>query len=190
MDPVKPHGRQADREDPSAVSMGESPPPPEPRPEDYVVLLAQVPERVADIVSGLDEPRLRYRHAPAFPTIAELVAHLAHTGTLVDSLFRHVCIDHERDSDLLAAIDPIEPAPEDESGPELVDRFARDRRRTADLLRGLDADGWRATVVDRTLGELTLLEVCERVGRHEAAHLTQLRNLLALVPETRDLGPI
>ncbi len=162
----------------------------EPRPEDYVVLLAQVPERVADIVAGLDEPRLRYRHAPAFPTIDELVAHLAHTGTLVDALFRRVCIDHDAGVDLLAAIDPMEPACAEEPDAELVDRFARGRRRTAELLRGLDAGGWRSTVEDRSLGQLTLLEVCERVGRHEAAHLTQLRNLMALVPETHDLGPI
>ena len=162
----------------------------EPRPDDYVVLLAQVPERVADIVAGLDEPRRRYRHAPAFPTIHELVVHLAHTGTLVDALFRHVCIDGERSTDLRAAMDPPVPAPDDESEAELVDRFARDRRRTADLLRGLDATGWAARVEDVGLGDMSMLDICERVGRHEAAHLTQLRNLLALVPEPRDLGPI
>lgn len=162
----------------------------EPRPEDFVVLLAQVPERVADSVAGLDEPGRRYRHAPAFPTIHELVVHLAHTGTLVDALFRHVCIDGERGTDLRAAIDPPEPPSEEESEAELVDRFARDRRRTADLLRGLDAEGWAITVEDSGLGSLSMLDLCERVGRHEAAHLTQLRNLLALVPEHRDLGPL
>jgi hypothetical protein len=162
----------------------------EPRPEDYVVLLAQVPERVADTVAGLDEPRLRYRHAPAFPTIRELVVHLAHTGTLVDALFRQVCINGTRDTDLRAAMDPPEPPPGDESEADLIDRFARDRRRTADLLRGLDEAGWADTVDDRMLGSLTLLNLCEQVGRHEAAHLTQLRNLIAMVPEPRDLGPI
>lgn len=162
----------------------------EPRPEDYVVLLAQVPERVADIVSGLDEPRLRYRHAPAFPTIHEMVVHLAHTGTLVDALFRHVCIDSAHEVDLRGALDPLTGPPEDESDVELLDRFARDRRRTADLLRGLDDAGWASTVDDRSSGPLTMLEVCEQVGRHEAGHLTQLRSLLALVPEHRDLGPI
>lgn len=160
-----------------------------PRPEDYVVLLAQVPERVADLVSGLDEPRLRYRHAPAVPTLGELVAHLAVTGTLVDALFRHVCIDGQHEVDLRAALDPPDPPP-DTPVPELLERFARDRRRTADLLRGLDAAGWADRVGDRRLGELTMLEVCEEVGRHEAAHLTQLRNLMAMVPEPRDLGPI
>ncbi len=162
----------------------------EPRPEDYVVLLAQVPERVADIVSGLDEPRLRYRHAPAFPTIYELVSHLAYTGTQVDALFRRVCIDRDQKVDLSAALHPEQMAEAEEPGSELVERFARDRRRTADLLRGLDAGGWESTVDDRRLGELTMLQVCEHVGRHEAGHLTQLRNLLALVPEARDLGPV
>lgn len=163
---------------------------PGPRPEDYVVLLAQVPERVADIVSGLDEPRIRHRHAPAFPTLGELVVHLAHSGTLVDALFRHVLIDGLREVDLRAALDPAQAPPEGESPADLVERFARDRRRTADLLRGLGGEGWEATVEDRRLGPLTLLELCEQVGRHEAGHLSQLRNLLALVPEPTDLGPI
>lgn len=153
------------------------------------MLLAQIPERVADLVSGLDEPRLRYRHAPAVPTLGELVAHVALTGTLVDALFRHTCIDGAREIDLQGALDPPEVAAGSEVA-ELIERFSRDRRRTADLLRGLDEAGWTGTVRDLRRGELTMLQVCEEVGRHEAAHLTQLRNLLAMVPEPRDLGPI
>lgn len=172
---------QEPREEPAAAPT---------RPEDYVVLLAQVPERVADIVSGLDEARFRHRHAPAFPTLEELVVHIAHSGTRVDGLFRQVCIDGNREVDLRGALDPPESAAPEESRADLLERFTRDRRRTADLLRGLDHAGWGSTVEDRRLGTLTMLEVCEEVGRHEAAHLTQLRNLLALVPEPTDLGPI
>jgi hypothetical protein len=161
------------------------------RPDDHIVLLAQVPERIADLVSGLGEEQLTYRHAPAFPTLEELIAHLARAGTLVDALFRQVLIAGEREVDLMAALDPPPPdAATGDAAAEALDRFARDRRRTADLLRGLREEQWEEPVGDRRLGELTLLELTARVGRHEAAHLTQLRNLLALLPEHRDLGPL
>ncbi len=155
------------------------------RPEDYVVLLAQVPERVADIVLSLDEERLSYRHAPALPTIAELVAHVAQSGTLIDALFRHVLIDGATEVDLRSA---LEPAPTAAGGEDLLEGFARDRRRTVDLLRGLSPSRWAETVADGERGQLSLFAVCELVGRHEAGHLTQLRNLIAQLPETRDLG--
>jgi len=38
-------------------------------------------------------------------------------------------------------------------------------------------------VVDPQQGELTLLDVCAQVAQHELAHLSQLRNLIALLPE-------
>ena len=54
------------------------------------MLLGVVPERVGDLVSGLDEPRLAYRHAPAFPTLKEVIGHLSDAGTAVDGLLRGV----------------------------------------------------------------------------------------------------
>ncbi len=161
------------------------------RPDDYVVMLAQVPERVADIALSLDENRLRYRHGPAFPTLQELVAHMARSGQAVDALLRAVCIDGRRDLDLRAAMDP--PPAEDggeASAAGLMESLMRDRRRTVDLLRGLTDEQWAQPVQDARLGELSLLEVCDATGRHEAGHVTQLRNLIAVLPEPRDLGPI
>jgi hypothetical protein len=162
-----------------------------PRPDDYVVMLAQVPERVGDIALALDENRLRYRHGPAFPTLQELVAHMARSGTAVDALLRQVCIDGRREVDLRAAFDPGPPdADGAPSAAELVESLMRDRRRTVDLLRGLTDEQWAQPVWDSVQGELTLLEVCDAIGRHEAGHVAQIRNLIAVLPEPRDLGPI
>ena len=161
-----------------------------PRPEDYVVMLAQVPERVGDIALALDEDRLRYRHGPAFPTLKELVAHLARSGTAIDALLRQVCIEGRREVDLQAAMDPApEPGPETSAG-DLVESLMRDRRRTVDLLRGLTDEEWAQPVQDAVRGQLTLLDLCDAIGRHEAGHVTQLRNLIAVLPEPLDLGPI
>ena len=45
-------------------------------PADVVLLMGSVPERISDLVYGLDETRLRYRHGPAFPTLGGLIGHL------------------------------------------------------------------------------------------------------------------
>jgi hypothetical protein len=159
--------------------------------EDVLLLLAACPERVTDVAAGLDEARLRYRHGPAFPTLKEVIAHLSTAGVAVDALLRRAHLDHAEEADVLGAIDPpdepsgSEPAPE-----ELLADYVRVRRRTIDLLRGWSAADWSRTLRDPKLGNLTLLEVGRKVAAHEVGHLTQLRNLIALVPEATDLGEV
>jgi hypothetical protein len=64
------------------------------------------------------------------------------------------------------------------------------RRRTVDLLHGWGKPEWERTITDPRGGDLTLLEVCQLIARHEMAHIAQIRNLSALLPEPQDLGPI
>ena len=42
-------------------------------PADVLLLMGSVPERINDLVYGMDETRLRYRHGPAFPTLGGLI---------------------------------------------------------------------------------------------------------------------
>ncbi|HEY4026991.1 MAG TPA: DinB family protein [Candidatus Dormibacteraeota bacterium] len=151
--------------------------------DDVLMLLGVVPERVGDLVSGLDEPRLVYRHAPAFPTLKEVIGHLSDAGSAVDGLLRRAYLDGQRELPVRASIEPTH-AP-DLSPPlaDLLDSFGRVRRRTVDLLKGLAATDWQRLVLDPQQGELTLLDVCAQVTTHELAHLSQLRNLIALLPE-------
>jgi hypothetical protein len=151
--------------------------------DEVLMLLGIVPERVGDLVSGLDEPRLAYRHAPAFPTLKEVIGHLSDAGAAIDGLLRRAYLDDQRELPVRASIDPTH-APD--PGPplsELLEGFGRVRRRTVDLLKGLVAADWQRVVVDPQQGELTLLDVCAQVAQHELAHLSQLRNLIALLPE-------
>ena len=144
---------------------------------------------VGDLVSMIDESRLRYRHGPAFPTLGGLVGHLVDSGIKVDGLIRHVHLDGLAVADLRAVIDPV---PEQELVRPLrdsLDDFARVRRRTVDLLHGWGKPEWERTIDDPREGVLTLLDVCRIVARHEMSHIGQVRNLIALLPETKDLGP-
>lgn len=168
--------------------------------DDAVILLGSVPERLADLTAGLDENRLRYRHAPAFPTLLELVTHLGRAGAGVDGLLRQVQINGVDRLDVRRAIDPEEGAVAEVSEPgvppapspisQVLDDFARVRRRSVDLLRGMGPAAWERTIADAVLGPLTMLDVVRLVTRHELGHLGQVRNLIAVLPEPEDLGPL
>jgi uncharacterized damage-inducible protein DinB len=157
---------------------------------DVVLLLGSVPERTADLVYWLDEARLRYRHGPAFPTLGGLISHLVDSAPKVDGLLRHAHLDGQTTADVRAAIDPAHDQELTRPLQEALEDFARVRRRTVDLLHGWGKAEWDRAIIDPRGGEMSLLEVCRFVARHEMGHIGQLRNLSALLPEPRDIGPI
>jgi hypothetical protein len=159
-------------------------------PADVVLLMGSVPERISDLVYGLDESRLRYRHGPAFPTLGSLISHLLDSGSKVDALLRHAHLDGLATADVRATIDPTQE--DEELGrplQEAIEDFARIRRRTVDLMHGWGKAEWDRRLREPRGGEITLLDVCRMVARHEISHIAQVRNLIALLPEAQDLGP-
>lgn len=157
---------------------------------DVVLLLASVPERTSDLVYWLDEARLRYRHGPAFPTLGSLIAHLVEAAPKVDALLRHAHLDGQTSADVRAAIDPGHDQDLNVPLHQALEDFARVRRRTVDLVHGWGKPEWERTISDPRGADMTMLEICQLVVRHEMGHLGQIRNLSALLPEPRDLGPI
>jgi len=145
---------------------------------DVVLLLSSVPERTSDLVYWLDEARLRYRHGPAFPTLGSLIAHLVEGAPKVDGLLRHAHLDGQKTADVRAAIDPGH------------DQDLTLPLQEVDLLHGWGTAEWERTITDPRGGEMSLLEVCRLVAKHEMAHVAQIRNLSALLPELQDLGPV
>lgn len=156
---------------------------------DVVLLLSSVPERASDLVNWLDEAQLRYRHGPAFPTLGNLIAHLVEAGPRVDALLRRAHLEGQTTADVRAAIDPGHDAELTQPLRESLEDFARVRRRTVDLLHGWGKAEWERAIVDPRGGETSLLDVCRMVARHEMAHIAQIRNLSALLPEAQELGP-
>src|SRR6267143_3028781 len=150
---------------------------------DVVLLLGSVPERTSNLVYWLDEERLRYRHGPAFPTLGTLIAHLVESGAKVDALLRHAHLDGQRSADVRAAIDPGHDQELTQPLQGALEDFSRVRRRTVDLLHGWGKPEWERTISDPRGGDMTFLEVCRLVARHEMGHVAQIRNLSALLPE-------
>src|SRR5256884_8691846 len=157
---------------------------------DVVLLLSSVPERTSDLVYWLDEARLRYRHGPAFPTLGGLIAHLVEGAPKGDAPLRHAHPDGQTTPDVRAAIDPSHDQELTRPLQAALEDFSRVRRRTVDLLHGWGKAEWERTVSDPRGGDMTLLEVCRLVARHEMGHVAQIRNLSALLPEPQDLGPM
>jgi|SRR5579859_7546386 len=158
-------------------------------PADVVLLMGSVPEHISDLAYGLDETKLRYRHGPAFQTLGNLLAHLIHSGTAVDGLLRRAHLEGVKEADVRATIDPAHDEELDRPLPEALEDFGRVRRRTVDLLHGWGKNEWDRALRDRNGAELTLLDVCRVVARHEMSHIGQIRNLSALLPVHQDLGP-
>jgi len=117
-------------------------------PADAVLLMSSVPERINDLVFGLDETRLRYRHGPAFPTLGSLIFHLLDSGSRVDGLLRHAHLDGLATADVRATIDPGDDQDLDRPLQQAIEDFARIRRRTVDLLHGWGKSEWERTVTD------------------------------------------
>ncbi|HVD00321.1 MAG TPA: DinB family protein [Candidatus Dormibacteraeota bacterium] len=152
--------------------------------DDVLTMLGACPERVRDYVGGLDANRLGYRHAPAFPTLGELILHVSDTGSAADTVLRHALIEGAQEVDARSALEPVGDG-HDATQPaqERLEDLGRLRRRTMDLLRGLTAEDWDRVVIDPAVGEMTILDFCRLVAAHEMSHLSQVRNLMALLPE-------
>src|SRR5260370_24941884 len=151
-------------------------------PADAVLVMSSVPERIADLVYGLDEAGLRYRHGPAFPTLGGLIGHLLDSGSKIDGLLRHAHLDGIASADVRGTIDPTHDHDLDRPLQEALEDFARVRRRTVDLLHGWGKNEWERTLSDPRGGSLTLLHVCRIGTRHQKAHIPPNRNLTLLLP--------
>jgi len=124
---------------------------------------------VRDYVAGLDSSRLAYRHAPAFPTLGELVLHVSDTGTAADAALHHACIDGASEVDARAALELRSDGSTETEGTvalEKLEDLGRRRRRTMDLLRGLTAEDWDRVLTDASYGDLTVLDFCRLVATH------------------------
>lgn len=147
-------------------------------PDAVLRLLSGAPERVRDYIAGLDDQRLEYRHGPAFPTLKEVVLHVADAGIAADEVIRHACVDGGPTPDPGPALEPVgEPDPTVDAL-ERLDDLARNRRRTMDVLRGIEEAGW-----EQDVGSHSLLDFCRLVAAHEMGHLAQVRNLTSLLPD-------
>src|SRR5438874_13060035 len=104
--------------------------------------MGSAPERISDLVFGLDEAKLRYRHGPAFPTLGGLIGHLLESGSKVDALLRRAHLEGLSTADIRSTIDPGHDQTLDRPLPEAIEDLAPVRPRSVDLPHGWGKTEW------------------------------------------------
>ncbi len=155
------------------------------RREQAIHFLGALPNRVTEVITGLSSDQLGYRHGPAFSTMTEVIAHLRSEADSTDAAIRRICSEDAPEIDWEI---PVVAPTESIEIKVLVDDIGRFRRRTVDLLRNLDRSYWERTATVNGQGQLTLIELCSRIAVHGLGHVSQLRNLAALVPRSDPLA--
>lgn len=146
--------------------------------EDLVERLGTMPDRVAELVAGLDEEALRRRPAEGEWSINEVCGHLVEDARTWQERF--VLITTQADP-YLKRYDPeagvreggYQRAPIEKTMGEV----RRVRGETIELLSGLSPEGWERVGRHWSEGQVTIAEACSIALEHAESHLEQLREL-------------
>ena len=140
--------------------------------------LAAVPDRVAELIAGLDEETLRRQPAEGEWSMKEVCGHL-----VVDACTwqeRFTLITTQTDP-YLKRFDPVAGVREGgyQEAPieETLDEFRRIRRETIEMLSKLTPEGWERAGRHWSEGPVTIAEACAIALDHAESHLEQLRDL-------------
>ena len=145
---------------------------------DLVEKLAAMPDRVAEMVAGLNDETLRRRPAEGEWSMKEVCGHLTEDArtwqerlTLMTTqagpyLKRYDPEDGVREGGYQEA--PIE---------KTLGEFRRIRRQTVETLSRLSAEGWERTGRHWSEGPVRIAEACSIALEHAESHLEQLREL-------------
>ena len=146
--------------------------------EDLLGKLGTMPDRVAELVAGLDEEALRRRPAEGEWSMKEVCGHLTEDArtwqerlTLMTTqagpyLKRYDPEDGVREGGYQEA--PVE---------KTLGEFRRIRRQTVETLSRLSAEGWERTGRHWSEGPVTIAEACSIALEHAESHLEQIREL-------------
>jgi hypothetical protein len=146
--------------------------------EDVVEKLAAMPDRVAEMIAGLDEKALRRRPADGEWSMKEVCGHLVEDARTWQE---RITLMATQTDPFLKRYDPVigvagggyQEAPIEKT----MDEFRHIRRQTVETLRRLSAEGWERTGRHWSEGPVTVAEACSIAMGHAESHLEQLRAL-------------
>jgi hypothetical protein len=146
--------------------------------EDLVDGLAAVPDRVAELIAGLDEETLRWRPADGEWSMKEVCGHLVVDARTWQERFTLMTTQTDP---YLKRFDPVagvrkggyQEAPVEKT----MDEFRRIRRETVEMLSKLRPEDWERTGRHFSRGRVSVAEACALTLGHAESHLEQLRAL-------------
>ena len=153
-------------------------------------LLAATPGIVRGLMTELTEEDARWKPAPERFSVAEVLAHLAHSESdcyrmRLDRFLAETRPEFESDDaqlhlDLYRGADPA----------EALDRFAERRADNLELLRGLAADTGDRIALHEEYGEITLGHMLHEWALHDLAHVRQIAELVRARKYRAGAGPM
>jgi len=146
--------------------------------EDLVRKLGTMPDRVAELVAGLDEEALRRRPAEGEWSMTEVCGHLVEDARTWQERFMLMTTQADP---YLKRYDPEagvrERGYQGAAIEKTMDEFRRVRGQTIELLSGLSPEGWERAGRHWSEGQVTIAGACSIALEHAESHLEQLREL-------------
>lgn len=153
-------------------------------------MLATTPKVVRGLMTEITDEDARWKPAPARFSIAEVLAHLAHSDS-------H-CYRPRLDRFLAEARPEIEPDDasfhlelyRDADPEEAFDRFEEQRIANVERLRGLTDQVGKRVAFHRAAGEITLLNMLHEWALHDLGHVRQITELVRARKYLAGAGPL
>jgi uncharacterized damage-inducible protein DinB len=152
-------------------------------PEAMVAALERLPEELSRVVLEADDATLRRKPSPTEWCVKEIVGHMLETELLFVRRVRAM-LETEGAADITTPVPPWKlqegKGYEELSAAELMERWARARADSLDLVRSLTSQDWARRGMNRTAGQYTsvsLLDLGTWLVNHDTGHAAQIRRL-------------
>jgi|GEM_PF-7108970 len=151
--------------------------------QDITNLLASTPIVAEEILMLLDERAVDYRHSPSYYSVKEIILHIWDSVRELDSFVES--LSFVKTPQVKVEGTELSGFSEDiiQDIVSIMKEAKRTRLRTVFTLRKIRHDDWEKPLL---VGDeqTNLYEVCRKIAEHEAAHLSQLRAIVSVIPDT------
>lgn len=148
--------------------------------QDALNLQSEAPARLARLIEGVPEAKLKERPQPGRWSAVEILAHLAEDELTSSWRYRQM-IEHDGetllgfDQELWARLGNYQSW----NAREALDMFRLLRDANVRMLRGLPAEEWNRSGNHAERGRLTVGELARHMAAHDVNHIKQIECLLS-----------
>lgn len=148
--------------------------------QDSLKLQSEAPARLARLIEGVPEAKLKERPQPGRSSAVEILAHLAEDELTSSWRYRQM-IEHDGetllgfDQELWARLGNYQSW----NARDALDMFRLLRDANVRMLRGLPAEEWNRSGNHAERGRLTVGELARHMAAHDVNHIKQIECLLS-----------
>ncbi len=147
--------------------------------KDPMKVLAQTPDKIKKLISGVKKKKLYRRPKPEKWSVAEIVAHLAETEIVMGWRYRSVA---EKSGVTIQSFEQDDWAANARYGKsdihEMLEMYAAVRRSTLRFLKGLPKEKWDNYGMHQERGKETIRHIVNLEAGHDLNHWKQIKAIL------------